>query len=239
MAVDIYAILAPPQTLDTLDTWGTLDSLPWSLDSAVWRRAGVYRLEGAEAGRVFESLRGENRIRTESSLSAVSASGTAKGDVIFDIVARGFAYSGEDVIGGVARAIPIGPLSSESADALWLFRVRPDEAAGQAASRLALDPFRVRLGYPAEVAVSEGSAVLYRIMPLLADSVAESADALWPSYKGWDWEEEERSSSPVWTEKRGSPGRWSPIQKTSLSWTPARSCEQAWRRKEKEVVAWR
>ena len=41
---DFTAILPPPQSIETLDSWGALDSLPFSLDSSVWEKAGKYAL---------------------------------------------------------------------------------------------------------------------------------------------------------------------------------------------------
>ena len=44
-----FDILPPPQSLETLDEWGALDSLPASLDSELWQNAGLYGLRIAES----------------------------------------------------------------------------------------------------------------------------------------------------------------------------------------------
>ena len=44
-----FDISLPPQSLETLDAWGPLDSLPASLDSELWRCAGLYGLRIAES----------------------------------------------------------------------------------------------------------------------------------------------------------------------------------------------
>ena len=52
----IFAIVAPPPSLDELDSWGALDSLPDSLDSPLWNSAGLWGLEVEEFARCAQSL---------------------------------------------------------------------------------------------------------------------------------------------------------------------------------------
>ena len=40
-----FVMQSAPQSLEGLDAWGALDSLPWSLDDALWQSAGVWGLE--------------------------------------------------------------------------------------------------------------------------------------------------------------------------------------------------
>ena len=46
-----FAISAPPQSLESLDNWGSVDGLPASLDSPLWNSAGIYGLNIAGQGR--------------------------------------------------------------------------------------------------------------------------------------------------------------------------------------------
>ena len=78
-------VKAPPQTLDTLDDWGGLDALPWSLDAGVWAGAGVYALEGAEEAFSSSAFGGAERIRTASLLGAAALSGALEGGACFSL----------------------------------------------------------------------------------------------------------------------------------------------------------
>ena len=39
---EFFPLSPPPQSLETLDSWGALDSLPAPLDSPLWQSAGLY-----------------------------------------------------------------------------------------------------------------------------------------------------------------------------------------------------
>lgn len=77
MAAEFHNILLPPQTLDSLDAWGSLDSLPLSLDSPAWEAAGIYRLTIRDSAKSGGSLRGVKVT------PAKLATGTAKGQEKF------------------------------------------------------------------------------------------------------------------------------------------------------------
>ena len=47
---EFFTILPPPQSVETLDSWGSLDSLPFSLDDAKWQSVGIYGLVASEGG---------------------------------------------------------------------------------------------------------------------------------------------------------------------------------------------
>jgi hypothetical protein len=55
MSATISALYPPPQSIDSLDEWGSLDGLLWSLDSAVWTTCGVYGLTADEAAQIRET----------------------------------------------------------------------------------------------------------------------------------------------------------------------------------------
>lgn len=61
MSAEFYTILLPPQTLETLDNWGSLDDLPLSLDSSAWDTAGIYGLTIADGAVVSGSMEGSRQ----------------------------------------------------------------------------------------------------------------------------------------------------------------------------------
>ena len=72
MAAEFHNILLPPQTLESLDAWGSLDSLPLSLDSPAWEAAGIYRLT------IGDSAKSGGSLRCVKVTTAKLATGTAK-----------------------------------------------------------------------------------------------------------------------------------------------------------------
>ena len=61
MSAEFYTILLPPQTLETLDNWGSLDDLPLSLDSSAWDTAGIYGLTVADGATASGSMEGSRQ----------------------------------------------------------------------------------------------------------------------------------------------------------------------------------
>lgn len=96
---EFFTILPPPQSIDTLDAWGGLDSLSWSLDSAVWTQAGLYGLVASEGGTSGEELRGAQRIRTLNMAGTATAGGSFEGEkaaAILDLEGKAEGRSGGD-----------------------------------------------------------------------------------------------------------------------------------------------
>lgn len=93
---EFYTILPPPQSIETLDSWGPLDSLRWSLDSDVWMRAGIYGLIASEGGESGESLDAV-RVRLLSMRGGAAAGGAMQGvkaASVYDISCQASARSG-------------------------------------------------------------------------------------------------------------------------------------------------
>lgn len=105
---EFFTILPPPQSVDALDAWGGLESLPFSLDSAVWQSAGVYGLIVSEGGRSGETLNGANRVRSlvlaGSGKSSDEMEGE-KGASVYEIAGDGQAKSGSKVKATVLRGL--------------------------------------------------------------------------------------------------------------------------------------
>lgn len=217
-------ILPPPQSVDSLDAWGGLDSLPWSLDSGVWLRAGVYGLLATETAKSADSLKKWTRIRTSDLLQGVAAGGEAEGNIIRDLVISDTAHMEGDQIGGVARAIPIAPLHAESGESSVPYRVRVDEQESKAQSEESLTPFRVRVFVLVDSLESRDDLILYRIRPLLAEADALSGETVFPEYKGWLWHEQ----------KQPECGLWDVLQSGTQEWTQRYGGNSSWR----GVVQW-
>ena len=85
-------IKAPPQNLDSLDDWGSLDELLWSLDSDIWNSAGLYALEQAvgpgESGEEVSAV----RIRSAELRGSAGGGGTIAAPVVADIFSNILPY---------------------------------------------------------------------------------------------------------------------------------------------------
>ena len=93
-----FAISAPPQSLESLDNWGSVDSLPASLDSPLWNSAGIYGLNIAEQARASAEFVASNTFCLGGTLSATS-SGTLQSSVLKLGRATGAAAGGATLAG--------------------------------------------------------------------------------------------------------------------------------------------
>ena len=198
MSAEFYTILPPPQTLETLDNWGSLDDLPLSLDSPAWETAGIYGLTIADGAKASGSLEGSRqtaiplspaqaqsgaalagalRIRTDS----LAGSAKAGGSVSFQRI-----RSGSLVLGAVVsedcfplrirQASMVGEVAA-TASALWI-RVRLGAGAAHASgfARVA-EWLRTRTDSVAAEGVTGGAATGYLIRSLQATGTAHTAQA--------------------------------------------------------------
>ena len=111
-----FSIAAPPQSLESLDNWGNVDSLPASLDSPLWNSAGIYGLSIAEQARASVQFVASNIACFAGTLRATSA-GALQSSVLKSGTARGAAAGGATLdalrlrfSGGVASARAGGSL---------------------------------------------------------------------------------------------------------------------------------
>lgn len=211
-------ILPPPQSVDSLDTWGGLDALPWSLDSGVWLRAGVYGILATESAQAAESLKKWTRVRTSNVLQGVAAGGEAEGNIIRDLVISDSAHMDGDQVGGVARAIPIAPIHGQSGESFTPYRVRSDIEQSHAQTSETFTPYRVRTDYPASMAQSSESIILYRILTLFASGSGVSGEYLLPEYKGWAWDDMPKPDATPWKALETGQNDWSQIAGGKSRW---------------------
>lgn len=211
-------ILPPPQSVDSLDAWGGLDTLPWSLDSGVWLYAGVYGILAAESAKSADSLKKWTRIRTSDLLQGVAAGGEADGNIIRDLVISDTAHMDGDQIGGVARAIPISPIHGKSGEIFTPYRARNDIVQSHVQVAETFTPYRVRTDYPASLAQSSASIIIYRLLTLFASSSGMSGESIFPEYKGWSWDDIQNPDDPGWNAIDLGQNDWNQISCGKSRW---------------------
>ena len=211
-------ILPPPQSVDSLDAWGELDALPWSLDSGVWLYAGVYGILASESAQAAESLKKWNRVRTSDILQGVAAGGEAEGNIIRDLVISDSAHMDGDQVGGVARAIPIAPIHGQSGEVFTPYRVRSDIDQSHAQTSETFTPYRVRIDCPASLAQSSERIIIYRLLTLFASGSGTSGESLLPEYKGWAWDDMPKPDATSWNALETGQNDWNQIVGGKSRW---------------------
>ena len=99
-----FDISAPPQSLESLDVWGALDSLPASLDSELWRRAGLYGLRIAEVARASGRVSASRTACLAGRLRAASG-GSLRSLVELDLRSEGRSGGGLSLNFGLPQAL--------------------------------------------------------------------------------------------------------------------------------------
>ena len=211
-------ILPPPQSVDSLDAWGGLDTLPWSLDSGVWLSAGVYGILASETAKSADSLKKWTRIRTSDLLQGVAAGGEAEGNIIRDLVISDSAHMDGDQVGGVARAIPIAPIHGQSGESFTPYRIRDDVAQSHIQTGSTFTPYRVRTDCPASLAQSSESIIIYRLLTLFASGSGTSGESLLPEYKGWAWDDMPKPDATSWNALDTGQNDWNQIPGGKARW---------------------
>lgn len=180
---DFTAILPPPQSLETLDNWGALDALPFSLDSTVWESAGKYALTvqaGASSGGVLAG--GVRRRGIVGTASAVT------GGAMLGVCVAYLTLADRAVAGGsmaAVRQIP-GVLSGAAAGAgkADIARIFALSGASATAGSAVSEPVRVRLVTGHDASVSGQSEQGLRIrLDSLATAAAGGGNAAWLRYR--------------------------------------------------------
>ena len=194
MSAEFYTILLPPQTLETLDNWGSLDDLPLSLDSSAWDTAGIYGLTVADRAVASGSMEGSRqsviplgaslahsgasfgatRIRSDSLVGAVSAGGGATFQRIRnDALASGYA-SFEICLPLRIRHGVAADTAQATTSVSWL-RLREGKGAAQASGLASVASWlRTRTDSVAAVGVTSGAATGLLIRSLQATVSAQS-----------------------------------------------------------------
>lgn len=211
-----FDIAAPPQSLEGLVPWGDLDSLPHSLDSAVWSRAGIYGFEGAVSGQSSQRLEAR-RISQAVGRFAALASGALRGNGLCELNLSGQARSG----GSLALGCEYGVALSAPAlggGGLSFFRVKSAAleasalASGSCSGRLAAYLVMQgelgtaeRLSLPRTLhlegsgeAAAAGRFSALRSVPFRLAGQGRSSALLLLLPKGANWQASEKSGPTLW-----------------------------------------
>ena len=232
-----FAIIAPPPGLDDLDRWGTLDSLPASLDSQLWNSAGLWGLEAEDFARCAQSLAGRVIVSLGGSLRAAS-SGGLRSSVVRLVEMEERAGSGNALKG--LRIRPLRAVAEARTGGSCLgVGVLYLEAGGAAASGTALVPsLKVALEGSGGAAGS-GSLSLHFVHLLTlglegqggASSPACSGGSLVLGFKGWDWEQGGQG---------GEASFWQEAARPSLVWESSGDAEpQGWEQEHNPSIFWK
>lgn len=222
MPGSLAPILAPPQSIDSLDSWGSLDGLPFSLDSSLWTKAGLYGLTVSDAEPVRQQV-SDQRTRTSAIAGMAVSVGSADGQAVLELMGTGEATTGEDVIGGVTVSIGVDPSRANSGQMLVLLRIRPGLMDDTALSNEGLDLYRVRTHVPESLIVSGGDADVSRVLLLYGGGNVISVDDVLPEYKGWGWKRDAQTEQC-----------WAPIIEAGQHWHSLPGGTKDWR----GIVEW-
>ena len=197
MSAEFYTILLPPQTLETLDNWGSLDGLPLSLDSSAWATAGIYGLTIADGATASGSMEGSRqsviplgaslahsgasfsatRIRSDALTGTISTGGGATFQRIRnDALVSGYAVFEICLPLRIRHGVAAGTAQA-MASASWL-RLRYGKGAAQASGLASVASWlRTRTDSVAAGGVTGGAATGYLIRSLQATASAHSGQA--------------------------------------------------------------
>lgn len=180
-----FDISAPPQGLESLDHWGSLDSLPASLDSGVWTRAGVYGLSVGEAARASARLGTSHLACLGGTLRATSA-GALQSSVLKSGRAGGTAAASGKVA-GLRLRFSGGMASGRAGGSLLGVGVLYVDMGGACRSAGAMHGL-ITASVVAGGGVAAGGSLglnFVRLLSLRGGGCASPGVELRP--KGWDW----------------------------------------------------
>ena len=245
-------IFPPPQSIDSLDSWGSLDDLPFSLDSSLWTTAGLYELTVSDAVATGQQADGQ-RTRTSVVAGLSVADGQAAGQAVLEL-------RGEDAASGVGHAaacitawILLDAVASTAGESLTLERVRPllvdasvsshagtdfqdmaepvrirtDAVAGPGASGEWMLGGRLRSDVLGVSARSGGEADVWRVLMLLGDGVVVTDGRALPEYKGWGWDADLQAGQ-----------KWAPLVHMPKDWQAMGGKDATWRLLVTPVGGW-
>ena len=241
-----FAIIAPPPGLDDLDRWGTLDSLPASLDSQLWISAGLWGLEAEEFARCAQSIAGRVIVSLGGKLRAASSGGLRSSVVLLADMEEG-ANSGSTL--KALRLRPIRAVSEARTGGSCLgVGVLYLEAGGAAASGSSLLlPRKLALGGSGGAA-GIGALSLHFVHLLTlglegqggSESPACSGGTLALGFKGWDWEQRgQGGEASFWQEAARPSSEWeSSGEAEPQGWEQEHNPSIFWKEKETRKTAW-
>jgi hypothetical protein len=254
---EFFTILPPPQSVDTLDAWGSLDTLPYSLDSALWQTVGVYGLVVSEGGKSGGALRGASVTRGLACHGKATSTGAMQGAKVAYLAGEGAAKSGGELeatvirgVGGRGEARSSGALAFIAIRAL--FDTEPATSGGDmlgvkvsylsgdghTATHGEMSANFIRSLVAGTAAKSGGVANVGRVLVVAGAGQAFSGEEAVVSFKGWDWNEKEKPSAPVWGQEMAEPKHWAHTEENAAEWAAQSVPAGGWTQKHGGMATW-
>lgn len=237
MSATISAIYPPPQSIDSLDQWGSLDGLLWSLDSAVWTTCGVYGLTSAEDAQSAGAAQGSTIVNGVLE-GAAAAAGALDGEVVYDAgTLPGSATATQSLAGNRIRRGVMGGDADTAQSILGGCVVNGDqEGSADAFGSLQAE----RIMYAEALGHAEASASYAYALTMddfLAVGAAQSEDAIFPEYKGWTWRKDAQGGS-TWTPEAVQGADWSQLAGVAAAWDVLPQDDAPWQQVTEQAQPW-
>ena len=219
---EFFSLSPPPQSLETLDSWGTLDRLPASLDSPLWQSAGLYGLRIADKGRATSAFPLCSTACLSGGLGAKS-SAILRSSVARALGAKGMSTALPGL--GLLRLRPFsGGTAARTGGVLLGVGVLYLEMDGAARTGEALHPNLTASLQGSEGAGSAGALRLSFGLTLAPLGMAQAGARLELAAKGWNWSGSWGANAPQ------APQDWTPHTSAGASWRePEQQRSSAWR----------
>lgn len=236
MSATISALYPPPQSIDSLDQWGSLDGLLWSLDDAVWTTCGVYGLTVGEDAQSADAMDGASVVYGAATGTA-TASGACEGDVIHDAgTMLGSAAATQSLVGNRVRTAGLDGSAEGDGSILGGCVVNGDQL-GFAVGSGTLAAERIIYGAADGDAASSGMFAYALTMEFAGSGTATADAVILPEYKGWGWEQEQQGSE-TWTALNTSSAPWTVLPQGTAPWTQIQENPVNWQRQQASAQPW-
>lgn len=237
MSATFSALYPPPQSIDSLDQWGSLDELLWSLDSAVWTKCGVYGLTVTEDAQSAGAAQGSTIINGVLE-GAAAAAGTLDGEIVYDAgTLPGSAAATQSLSGNRIRCGDLGGDADASQSILGGCVVNGDQDGFAEASGFLQ---ALRIMYAEALGHAEASAFYtyaLTISDFLGVDAAQSEDAIFPEYKGWTWRKDAQGGS-AWTPEAVQSADWSQLTGGAAAWDVLPQDDAPWQQVTEQAQPW-
>ena len=237
MSATISALYPPPQSIDSLDEWGSLDGLLWSLDSAVWTKCGVYGLTSTEAAQSAGAARGGVIMRGVLT-GAAASSGLCDGDAVKDAgeldgpAAATASFAGNRIRRGVMGG------DADTAQSILGGCVVNGDQEGSADASGSLQALRIMVAEAlGHAEASADYAYALTMDDFLAVDAAQSEDAIFPEYKGWTWRKDAQGGS-TWTPEAVQGAEWAQVAGNAATWDVLPQDDASWQQVPRQAQPW-
>ena len=167
-------IFPPPQSIDSLDSWGSLDGLPFSLDSSLWTKAGLYGLTVSDAVVSGQQADGQ-RTRTSVVAGLSVVEGQAEGQAVLELRGEDAASAGGHATASITAWILLDAVASTTGESLTLERVRPLLADASVSSHAWIVFQRIRSDAHNSISETVATLVAVRVRPGRGTDAAQAA----------------------------------------------------------------